>query len=344
MVRISNPDRVYFSARGETKLDLANYVIAVADGHRPGAARAAVRAQPPPRRLRRRQDLPEAGAQGRARLGRDRPGRLPVRADRRRAVRDRAGERGLGRADVARSSSTPGTPAGPPPSIRTSCASTSTRSPAPGSPRSARRGRGAARCSTSSGCRLAQDVRQRGIHIYVRILPRPRLHRRPPGRAGSRPGGRAARPGAGDHRLVEGGAGRAVFVDYNQIARDQTIASAYCVRGVPATVSAPLTWDEVPDAELRDFTIATDAGPVRRARRRARRHRRRGRGRSSPCWSWPTGTSVTAGWRRAVSAELPEDGGRAEAGPAVPDGGTAGGFLRFVADCIESPIMALGEL
>ena len=31
-VRISNPDRVYFSARGETKLDLANYYISVGDG------------------------------------------------------------------------------------------------------------------------------------------------------------------------------------------------------------------------------------------------------------------------------------------------------------------------
>ena len=32
VVKISNPDRVYFSARGETKLDLANYYLAVADG------------------------------------------------------------------------------------------------------------------------------------------------------------------------------------------------------------------------------------------------------------------------------------------------------------------------
>ena len=41
VVKISNPDRVYFSARGETKLDLANYYLSVADGivnalyHRP---------------------------------------------------------------------------------------------------------------------------------------------------------------------------------------------------------------------------------------------------------------------------------------------------------------------
>ena len=50
----------------------------------------------------------------------------------------------------------------------------------------------------------------------------------------------------------------AVFVDYNQNARDHTIASAYSVRGNPdATVSAPVRWDEIADADPRDFTIAT---------------------------------------------------------------------------------------
>jgi DNA primase len=50
----------------------------------------------------------------------------------------------------------------------------------------------------------------------------------------------------------------AVFVDYNQNARDHTIASAYSVRGVPeATVSTPITWGEVDDALPADFTIAT---------------------------------------------------------------------------------------
>ncbi|HEX6128384.1 MAG TPA: DNA primase small subunit domain-containing protein, partial [Candidatus Limnocylindria bacterium] len=49
-----------------------------------------------------------------------------------------------------------------------------------------------------------------------------------------------------------------VFIDYNQNAKDRTVASAYSVRPVPnAQVSAPLTWDEVPDAELGDFTMAT---------------------------------------------------------------------------------------
>ncbi|MEP7036290.1 MAG: non-homologous end-joining DNA ligase [Dermatophilaceae bacterium] len=51
---------------------------------------------------------------------------------------------------------------------------------------------------------------------------------------------------------------RAVFVDYNQNSRDHTIASAYSVRGVPqGIVSTPITWDEVAEVMPQDFTIAT---------------------------------------------------------------------------------------
>ncbi len=49
-----------------------------------------------------------------------------------------------------------------------------------------------------------------------------------------------------------------LFVDYNQNARDHTIAAAYSVRGNPdATVSTPIRWDEVDDVEPQDCTIAT---------------------------------------------------------------------------------------
>lgn len=49
-----------------------------------------------------------------------------------------------------------------------------------------------------------------------------------------------------------------VFIDFNQNARDHTMAAAYSVRATPpATVSAPLRWDEVDDAEPDDFTVAT---------------------------------------------------------------------------------------
>ena len=49
-----------------------------------------------------------------------------------------------------------------------------------------------------------------------------------------------------------------VFVDYNQNAKDRTVASAYSVRPVPdARVSAPLSWDEVDDCDPEDFTLGT---------------------------------------------------------------------------------------
>ncbi len=52
--------------------------------------------------------------------------------------------------------------------------------------------------------------------------------------------------------------GERLFVDYNQMARDRTIASAYSVRAnARATVSAPLTWDEIPDVRPDDFDVLT---------------------------------------------------------------------------------------
>jgi DNA ligase D-like protein (predicted polymerase) len=49
-----------------------------------------------------------------------------------------------------------------------------------------------------------------------------------------------------------------VFVDYNQNAKDRTVASAYSVRPTPdARVSAPIGWDELPDCHPEDFTLST---------------------------------------------------------------------------------------
>jgi DNA ligase D-like protein (predicted polymerase) len=51
---------------------------------------------------------------------------------------------------------------------------------------------------------------------------------------------------------------RGVFLDYNQNAKDRTVASAYSVRPTPdARVSAPLAWEEIDDCDPADFTIAT---------------------------------------------------------------------------------------
>jgi DNA ligase D-like protein (predicted polymerase) len=50
--------------------------------------------------------------------------------------------------------------------------------------------------------------------------------------------------------------GKRIFIDFNQMARDRTIASAYSIRPTPkAQVSAPLSWEELDDVEPEDFTV-----------------------------------------------------------------------------------------
>ena len=90
--------------------------------------------------------------------------------------------------------------------------------------------------------------------------------------------------------------GERLFIDYNQNARDRTFASAYSVRKTPiATVSTPLTWDELAGADPDDFTIATVPDLVRKredpwadidAKRAVA---------SSHCWTWSRPTK-SAGW------------------------------------------------
>jgi bifunctional non-homologous end joining protein LigD len=97
----------------------------------------------------------------------------------------------------------------------------------------------------------------RGIHVYVRVKPEHgfqevrraalalarEVERRMPGRATSK-WWKEERVG--------------VFIDYNQNARDRTVASAYSVRAVPdARVSCPLQWDEVSDVEPAELNIDT---------------------------------------------------------------------------------------
>ena len=102
-VRVSSPERVYFAARGETKLDLVKLLPLGRRRHRQRAARAAVHAAPLPRRRLRRQGAPEAAAPRCAAVGRDGAAALPpLRPARRRAVRHPARRRRLGRADVHR--------------------------------------------------------------------------------------------------------------------------------------------------------------------------------------------------------------------------------------------------
>ena len=52
--------------------------------------------------------------------------------------------------------------------------------------------------------------------------------------------------------------GERIFIDFNQMARDRTIACAYSIRPTPrAQVSTPLTWDELADVSPADFTVLT---------------------------------------------------------------------------------------
>jgi DNA ligase D-like protein (predicted polymerase) len=97
----------------------------------------------------------------------------------------------------------------------------------------------------------------RGIHVNVRIEPRwtyPEVRRA--ALALARDVERRAPAIATSKWWKEERHG--VFLDYNQNAKDRTVASAYSVRPLPdARVSAPLSWDEVPSCEAEAFTIAT---------------------------------------------------------------------------------------
>jgi len=259
-VRISNPDRVYFPARGETKLDLARYYLSVGDGI--------------VRSLRERPTMlhrfPE-GVSGekvhQKRLPRGAPDwveTVRVHFPRYHRYADELCVTELAsviwavqmstvefhpwnsrRADTER-----------PDEWRIDL------DPMP-------------QCSFDTVRRVAQVAREvlaelgatgwpktsggSGLHVYVRIEPRwgfadvrraalafaREVERRAPAEVTTTWWRKDRDP-------------HAVFVDYNQNARDHTIAGAYSVRGLPeATVSTPLTWDEVADVSPADCTIAT---------------------------------------------------------------------------------------
>jgi DNA ligase D-like protein (predicted polymerase) len=97
----------------------------------------------------------------------------------------------------------------------------------------------------------------RGLHVYVRIQRRwPFKEVRRAALAFAREVERRVPALATSKWWKEERHG--VFLDYNQNAKDRTIAGAYSVRPKPdARVSTPVTWAEVPDCDPRDFTLAT---------------------------------------------------------------------------------------
>ena len=95
------------------------------------------------------------------------------------------------------------------------------------------------------------------MHVYVRIERRWTFDRGAARRAGVRARGRAARAALATSKWWKEER-HGVFLDYNQNAKDRTVARAYSVRPTPdARVSAPLDWDEVDACEPADFTLAT---------------------------------------------------------------------------------------
>ena len=105
----------------------------------------------------------------------------------------------------------------------------------------------------------------RGVHVYLRIAPDwDFVEVRRAGIALARELERRA-PDAVTTRWWKEERGRRIFVDFNQNARDRTMAAAYAVRATPiATVSTPLTWDELAVSDPDDYTIGTVPGLVRR--------------------------------------------------------------------------------
>ncbi len=99
----------------------------------------------------------------------------------------------------------------------------------------------------------------RGLHVYVRIPPRWSFGElRRAALAFAREVERRAPEDATTVWWRKDRDPKKVFVDFNQNARDHTIASAYSVRGVPeARVSTPFSWDELDALDPTQFTIAT---------------------------------------------------------------------------------------
>src|SRR5262244_4237420 len=262
-VRISNPDRVYFAGRGETKLDLARYYLSVGEG--------IVRAlRERPCMLHRFPDVTSGEKVHQKRLPHGAPPwveTVRVHFPRYNRNADELCVTELGSVIWAVQMST--VEFHPWNSRRADTEKPDEwridLDPMP-------------RCEFATVRRAAQIAHEilgelgitgwpktsggNGLHIYVRIEPRwgfaevrraalafaREVERRAPGELTTTWWRKDRDP-------------TMLFVDYNQNARDHTIASAYSVRGVPeATVSTPVTWDEIDDVDPRDWTIATVPG------------------------------------------------------------------------------------
>ena len=170
----------------------------------------------------------------------------------------------------------------------------------------------------------------RGLHILVRIAPQwdykqvrlaaETLAREVENRA----------PGLATARWWKEERGESVFVDFNQNAKDRTVASAYSIRPLPdARVSTPMDWDEVRVRRPEEFTVPTvlerfaEIGDPHAGHRRRRRHARRAPALADelgPAEKPPRG----GGARRPPAVDHAAHRGRPHQDQARGDGGSRG--------------------
>jgi bifunctional non-homologous end joining protein LigD len=262
-VTVSNPDKVYFPRAGHTKLDLVNYFLAVADGALTGAGGR-------PMALKRFVDGAEGAPFFQKRAPDNRPDWIRVATltfPSGRTADEVVLDEAAGLAWVANLGCLDLNPhpvraedLDHPDELRVDL------DPVPGVPWSQVRevalvAREALEAVGLTG--WPKTSGSRGIHVNVRIESRwtyPQVRRA--ALALARDVERRAPSIATSKWWKEERHG--VFLDYNQNAKDRTVASAYSVRPTPdARVSFPLRWDEVPDALMEDYTLATVPGIYR---------------------------------------------------------------------------------
>ncbi len=260
-VRVSNPDKILFPTRSETKLDLVRYYLAVGDG----IVRALLER---PTQLRRFPDGVEGEAIYQKRVPEKRPDWVEVAR-----VTFPSGRHAdelcvTELAQVAWAANLAVVDFHPWPSRRRDVDRPDELridvDPQPGTSFAEAKRVAALVCETLDEIGYTgwpKTSGNRGIHIACRIEP---LWTFPEVRRCALAFAREI-----ERRLPElvttawwkEERGEKIFIDYNQNARDRTIASAYSVRGRPdATVSAPVTWDELAEVETEDFTMATMPG------------------------------------------------------------------------------------
>ena len=257
-VKITNPDRVYFAARGETKLDLARYYLSVGDGIRRALFER-------PCMLKRFPDGADGEAIYQKRLPKGAPDWVETahvefpsgRSADELCVTELASviwavqmstvefhpwhsrRRDTEQPDELRIDLDPQPGTGFAEAVEVA-----------GLVRELLAELGATGWPKTSG--------SRGVHIYLRIEP---THGFTEVRRAALALAREIerrRPELVTTAWWKEQRGRQVFIDFNQNARDRTVASAYSVRASRlALVSAPVTWQELPQVETADFTIAT---------------------------------------------------------------------------------------